>query len=96
MLRRVVFVIFTFLVFFTTSGNAAYGCHRGYCWANCIGPAGFAQYLFKSGRADTDWAREWCYTTMGNSQNYKYVRCLPWLPLDQCSPDWSCAGPCTI
>ncbi|KAH7025563.1 hypothetical protein BKA57DRAFT_469415 [Linnemannia elongata] len=35
----------------------------------------------------------WCYTTKGTPRDRRYVSC-EWA--DECGPDWSCAGPCTI
>ncbi|CAG2103384.1 unnamed protein product [Medioppia subpectinata] len=58
-----------------------YGCSNSFCWARCTGLGlGFFQ-------------NEWCYTTEGYSLDFRYVSCKD---DDQCKPDWSCAGFCTI
>lgn len=64
-----------------------YGCYKNYCWSMCHGAG---QEVF--GRAV---APDWCYTTGpdGYSQNYDYVPCSN---KNECSPDWKCAGPCSV
>lgn len=53
------------------------GCHKGYCWASCDATA---------------FNNEWCYTTRGYSQDFKYVGCASDYECDKC---WKCAGSCT-
>ena len=60
-----------------------YGCHKGYCWSYC---SGAGTLLFGI-------TKEWCYTTMGRSQDHKYVKCTS---DDDCDACWKCAGPCTL
>lgn len=53
------------------------GCYKGYCWSSCDATA---------------FNNEWCYTTKGYSQDFKYVECGS---DSDCSLCWKCAGSCT-
>lgn len=54
------------------------GCRNGRCWAGCDA---------------TVVDNEWCYTTRGYSQDYRYIGCGQDHECDKC---WKCAGPCSI
>lgn len=58
-----------------------WGCHKGYCWAGCEAILAFVPKA------------EWCYTTKGSSQDFKYVPCYGDGDCGQC---WDCAGSCTV
>lgn len=68
------------------NGCENFGCHKGYCWARCIGALGGTA-------TPKDSHQEWCYTTKGYSQDFQYVGCQQDSDCDGC---WKCAGSCTL
>ncbi|KAH7044361.1 hypothetical protein BKA57DRAFT_469414 [Linnemannia elongata] len=61
--------------------------------APCSKAQGLAAYGCHNGLCWSHCTMGWCYTTKGYSQDRQYVPC-EWST--ECSPDWSCAGPCTV
>lgn len=84
--KTVIFALFV-VAFFATANSRDFhyksGCHKGYCWVQCYA-AGWV--VFKS-------ENDWCYSTKGSSQDYKYVKCKS---ATECRSDWNCAGACTV
>lgn len=72
------FVLSAVCIEFNIVDGWRYGCHKGYCWANCV-----AISLISG---------EWCYTSKSDhTQSYEYVKCTD---IKDCKSDWKCASAC--